>query len=144
DTKRSEDVRARLNVLSEMPHEWGEAVGAWHQMSEGMKVALDSGSAPDANDEYLLYQALIGAYSFDMDEHEAGDTWTAFCERIRGYMAKATKEAKVHTSWTNANEEYDESVSAFINALLRRDSDNAFLKAFLPFQRRVAYFGQWN
>ena len=144
DTKRSEDVRARLNVLSEMAREWGGVVGAWHHMNERLNVALDSGSAPDSNTEYLLYQALIGAYPFEMGEQEAGDRWTAFCERISRYMAKATKEAKVHTSWTNANEEYDQAVTDFVAALLRRDEENPFLTAFAPFQRRVAYFGQWN
>ncbi len=144
DTKRSEDVRARLNVLSEIAGEWGGVIREWQRMSERSKTALDSGSAPDANDEYLLYQSMIGAYPFDLDEHEDGDSWMAFCERISAYMAKATKEAKVRTSWTNANEEYDTAVADFIDALLRRDRENPFLKAFIPFQRRVAYFGQWN
>ncbi len=130
DTKRSGDVRARLNVLSEIPAEWGEMLNRWHEINAAHKT--------DANDEYLLYQALIGVLPTEIN---GADEWQIVCERVSAYMAKATKEAKVHTSWTNSDEAYDKSISDFVAALVE---DQTFLESFLPFQRRVAYFGRFN
>ncbi|MBE2267876.1 MAG: malto-oligosyltrehalose synthase [Anaerolinea sp.] len=131
DTKRGGDVRARINVLSEIPREWGDAVEGWRSLNAGYK--LDG--MPDANDEYLIYQTLIGACDVQEDLNTIRD-------RITGYMAKATKEAKVHTSWTNPDPDYDAAVSSFITAILAEGSP--FLEQFRPFQRRIAYFGRWN
>ncbi len=137
DTKRSADVRARLNVLSEMPQEWAQLLGRWRELNAAHKVA----GLPDANDEYLLYQALLGAFPLQVDG--AAD-WRVLGDRVAAYMAKATKEAKVHTSWTNADDAYDQAVRDFVAALLKHGKANPFIQVFLPFQRRVAYFGRFN
>ncbi len=137
DTKRSADVRARLNVLSEIPHEWAQSLSRWRELNAAHKIA----GQPDANDEYQLYQALLGAFPARMDG--AAD-WRAFGDRVAAYMAKATKEAKVHTSWTNADDGYDQAVRDFVAALLKHGKTNSFIQTFLPFQRRVAFFGRFN
>ena len=141
DTKRSEDVRARIDVLSELPWEWRSALGRWSRMNAGKKTLVDGEPAPDANDEYLLYQTLIGAWPF---EPMSAEEYARFRERIAGYMLKATKEAKVHTSWVNPNEEYDAAVRAFVERLLTDDPADPFLGDLLALQRRVAFFGQFN
>ena len=133
DTKRGEDVRARLNVLSELPNEWGAILQAWGRINAERKVMLNTGPAPSANDEYLLYQALLGTYLPDATED--------YADRIVAYMAKAIKEAKVNTSWLNPNEAYDNAVEAFVRGALESDE---FMAAFVPFQRRVAFFGRFN
>ena len=141
DTKRSEDVRARLNVLSEIPDQWREALKRWSAMNAAKKQVVDDEPAPSANDEYLLYQTLLGAWPFDGAEAEDEQTWHEFRERIRNYMAKATKEAKARTSWTNPDEEYDRAVAEFVDAVLQ---NRDFIRDFLPLQRQVAFFGGFN
>ncbi len=141
DTKRSEDVRARLNVLSERPDEWGEAVERWRGLNAQHKTMVDGAPAPDSNDEYLLYQSLLGALPVQMES--SGD-WADFKQRITDYMAKATHEAKVYTSWTNANEAYDKAVADFVSALLEGGTDNPFVQDFLPFARRLNSYGTYN
>src|SRR5262249_23202374 len=91
----------------------------------------------DANEEYLLYQTLVGAWPFE------GDT-AAFHERIRAYMLKAVRESKAHTSWLGPDEEYERVVLRFVDTLLDRRRPNAFLAAFQPFQARVAELGIYN
>jgi (1->4)-alpha-D-glucan 1-alpha-D-glucosylmutase len=120
DTKRSEDVRARINVLSEIPREWSIRVYRWAELNARFKTAHDSDSYPDANAEYLLYQTLVGAWPL---EGLTGGNHDAFVSRIQGYMEKATREAKAHTSWINPNEEYDETLRAFVEQILRPDAD---------------------
>ncbi len=141
DTKRSEDVRARINVLSEIPDEWRVVLGRWSRLNASKKTRVDGDSAPDRNEEYLLYQTLIGAWPGDMTSSEE---FAAFRERIAVYMQKATKEAKHHTSWVNPNEEYDAAVRNFVLRILPDDRKSPFLKDLLAFQRRVAFFGQFN
>jgi (1->4)-alpha-D-glucan 1-alpha-D-glucosylmutase len=101
DTKRSEDVRARLALLSEIPDPWADAVRRWASNNARHR----SGGVPDANTEYLLYQTLVGAWPIDL-------------ERICAYMEKAVKEAKVHTSWTAPNNAYERGLADFIAAVL--------------------------
>ena len=141
DTKRGEDVRARLNALSELAGEWQAALARWGRLNSSKKAVVEDQPAPDRNDEYLLYQTLLGAWP-------AGPPTAAglvpFAERIAQYMWKATKEAKVHTSWINANEEYDEAVRQFVHRLLPGTTDDQFLKDLLALQRRVAFFGYYN
>ena len=142
DTKRSEDVRARLNVLSEMPDRWQEALGRWRRLNAPRKTVVDGALAPDSNDEYLLYQALLGAWPCEPLTEEG---ITSFRERIAAYMHKATKEAKIHTSWVNANEEYDAAVRDFVFAALPdRAAGHPFLEDFLGLHRRVAWYGAFN
>ncbi|MGH7396869.1 MAG: malto-oligosyltrehalose synthase [Candidatus Rokuibacteriota bacterium] len=138
DTKRGEDVRARINVLSEVPAAWAAEVRRWRALARRFKVQVDGRAAPDANDEYLLYQTLVGAWPA-RDEDEPLATLTA---RLVAYMEKATKEAKRHTSWVNPSAAYDAAVRGFVTGVLA--PDGAFLATFLPFQRRVAAHGAVN
>ena len=140
DSKRSEDVRARINVLSEMPQEWATAVITWSELNAHAKTSVGGQPAPGRNDEYLLYQTLVGAWP---EGPLTAKELAAFRERIGSYMDKASKEAKVHTSWINPNEQYDAAVQSFVQHLLA-EGENPFLESFLPFQRRVAYYGRLN
>jgi len=142
DSKRSEDVRARINVLSELVEEWKTRLAAWSRFNRHKKRKLDDGTpVPGRNDEYLLYQTLIGAWPLEELDDNA---LMGFRERIQAYMLKAVREAKVHTSWINPNREYEEAVAQFVTALLSNPANNLFLSDFLPFQRRVSRFGQFN
>lgn len=141
DTKRSEDVRARINVLSEMPEDWRVALGRWSRLNAGKKTRVDGESAPDRNDEYLLYQTLIGAWP---PEVRTAAEFAEFRERIIAYMQKATKEAKTHTSWINPNAEYDAAVRDFVQRVLGDERKNPFLKDLQAFQQRIAFYGQFN
>jgi (1->4)-alpha-D-glucan 1-alpha-D-glucosylmutase len=136
DTKRGEDMRARLNVLSEMPDAWKAAVTRWRALNRRFRANLDGVEAPDPNDEYLLYQTLVGAWPF------TAESQAAFPERLRKYMVKAMREAKRQTSWINPNEPYEAAVLRFIDDVL--DRRRPFLQAFLPFQSRVAELGVYN
>ncbi len=138
DTKRGEDVRARINVLSEVPATWAAQVRTWRGIARRLKSQVDGRAAPDPDDEYLLYQTLVGAWPA-RDEDE---TLSALTGRLVAYMEKATKEAKRHTSWVNPNEAYDGAVRDFVRGLLA--ADGAFLRSFLPFQRLVAAHGAVN
>jgi (1->4)-alpha-D-glucan 1-alpha-D-glucosylmutase len=139
DTKRSEDVRARVNVLSEMPAEWGAAVRRWSELNARHRAEIGGAPAPDANEEYLIYQTLVGAWPPAADRADA-----AFADRIAAYTVKALHEAKVHTSWVNPDADYDAAVQAFVRAALDPDAGRAFLADFRPFQRRVAEVGAIN
>ncbi len=141
DTKRSEDVRARINVLSEIPREWGDRARAWARMNKKRKTVIDGVEAPDRNEEYLLYQTLLGAWPLEKIEGSAHDE---FVSRIRDYMIKASREAKVNTSWTNPNEAYELALTSFIEHLVRPGRGNRFLRDFLPFQQRVSRCGMFN
>jgi len=140
DTKRGEDVRARINVLSEIPGAWKAAVTKWRTMNRRYKTDIAGHLAPGANEEYLLYQTLIGAWPFDGD----GQAEPGFVDRIAAYMTKALREAKVHTSWLSPNETYEKAVSRFVEALLDSRRPNPFLQAFRPFAGRVAELGVYN
>src|SRR5206468_1780847 len=103
DSKRGEDVRTRIDVLSEMPAAWRLALRRFRQVNRRHRATVDGESAPSANDEYLLYQTLLGAWpNGAMDE--AG--LTQFRERIQAYMQKAVREAKARTSWVNPHPGY--------------------------------------
>jgi (1->4)-alpha-D-glucan 1-alpha-D-glucosylmutase len=141
DTKRSEDVRARLNVLSEMPREWERVIQHWQALNRDKKSTLEGLDVPDVNEEYLLYQTLVGTWPLQpMDETEHQH----FMTRMEHYMEKALKEAKLHTSWVNPNEAYDQAVKHFVREILRPEGDNQFLTDFQRFHRRVAEVGMWN
>jgi (1->4)-alpha-D-glucan 1-alpha-D-glucosylmutase len=147
DTKRSEDVRARINVLSEVPGEWAGRLERWRKMNAGKKMLVNGKPAPDPNDEYFFYQTLLGAWPPDASGQQLGfsaEGATRFSERIAAYMNKATKEAKVHTSWVNPHRDYDQAVRGFVLKVLGKEEQNAFLDDFLSFQRRIAYYGKFN
>jgi (1->4)-alpha-D-glucan 1-alpha-D-glucosylmutase len=137
DTKRSEDVRARINVLSELPREWRTALTRWTRLNGRKKVSVQGRVAPDRNEEYLLYQTLLGAWP-------SGDIDDEFVRRITEFMLKALKEAKVHTSWITPNTEYEEAVLQFVRAILDSADSSAFLDDFGQLQQKVAFFGVFN
>lgn len=141
DTKRGEDVRARLNVLSEMVDDWRRLVSRWARHNASHRTEVDGEPAPDRNDEYLFYQALVGAWPNGSAPNEVPED---LVPRLREYMNKATKEAKVHTSWINPNEDYDKAVARFVDRTLTGPRVGKFLAMFLPFQRRVAQLGMLN
>ncbi len=137
DTKRGEDVRARLNVLSELPAEWAARVLRWAELNRACKVEVEDGVvAPDPNEEYLLYQTLVGAWP--------GDPGGDFRPRVQQYMRKALAEAKVHTSWISPNAEYEAAVAAFVDRILDPAASAEFLADLAEFADRVAFFGRVN
>jgi (1->4)-alpha-D-glucan 1-alpha-D-glucosylmutase len=135
DSKRSEDVRARINVLSEMPHAWRECVARWREMNRRHKRAEE---IPISNDEYLLYQTLVGAWPARGEGEALPEN---FPERITAYMLKAVREAKEKTSWVNQNQEYESALTNFTQAVV---SSQEFRRAFVPFQRVISHFGMLN
>ena len=139
DTKRSEDVRARINLLSECPNEWDAAIQRWHTMNLGHKTEVDGAEAPSPNEEYLLYQTLVGAWPLDK-----GVDWHAFVDRIRQYLSKAMKEAKANTSWTNPSEDWEAAVDQFVSAVLDRQRSAEFLNDFEAFHEPLAVAGMHN
>lgn len=141
DTKRSEDIRARINVLSEIPNEWKACLSRWRKLNKKKTLLVDDQLVPDHNDEYLLYQNLLGAWPLEPMDQMAH---RAFKERIQCYMEKATKEAKVNTSWVNPNKAYDDAVRTFVDSILDDSQPNPFLDDFKVFQRRVGTYGIYN
>jgi (1->4)-alpha-D-glucan 1-alpha-D-glucosylmutase len=139
DTKLGEDVRARVSVLSQIPAEWRKHVARWTRINTGCRTAVQGTPAPDRNDEYRFYQVLVGVWP-----PGGGPPDTALVSRVRDYMMKAIKEAKVHTSWVNDNEAYDRATATFVERVLGGHSSARFLASFLPFQARVAQLGLAN
>jgi (1->4)-alpha-D-glucan 1-alpha-D-glucosylmutase len=141
DTKRSEDVRARIHVLSEAPQAWRQAVTRWHRWNRRHLAEVEGRPAPDRNDEYLLYQTLVGAWPL---LSPGPDEAAAFVARIQQYMLKAAKEAKLNTSWINPNEAYDEALKRFVAAILAPNAGNRFLADFAAFHPGIARLGMVN
>ncbi|MGZ5256495.1 MAG: malto-oligosyltrehalose synthase, partial [Burkholderiales bacterium] len=141
DNKRSEDVRARIDVLSEMPDEWRTLLRRWGRMNRSKKALVEARAAPSPNDEYLLYQTLLGTFAPEETDERV---LAKYCERIEAYMLKAVREAKVHTSWINPNQEYENAVSEFVRALLSPSNRNLFVKDLCVRSRTLAWFGMLN
>jgi (1->4)-alpha-D-glucan 1-alpha-D-glucosylmutase len=141
DTKLGEDVRTRLDVLSELVDEWGREVSRWMRLNRGNRRLVDGEPAPDRNDEYRFYQVLVGIWPPGHAEPVAPPHLVA---RVRDYMIKAIREAKLHTSWINDNQAYDEATAAFVEQTLAGPTSGRFLTALLPFARRVAAIGAGN
>ncbi len=141
DTKLGEDVRARINVLSEMPEKWGREVSRWMRLNRDHRTILEGEPAPDRNDEYRFYQALVGIWPPD---HAQPTAPPEIVERLQNYMIKAVKESKLHSSWINPNDDYERAVTAFIEHALCGTGGARFLAAFLPLQQRVARAGLLN
>ena len=146
DTKRGEDTRARINVLSELGGEWRERVERWAILNGRRKQEVDGIPAPSADDEYLLYQTLVGAWPVSW--HDAGDLdpveMADFRDRIVGYMLKAVREAKVESSWIDLRPGYEDALATFVTAILDVDHRNPFLDDFRAFHRGVALAGMVN
>lgn len=139
DTKMGEDVRGRINVLSEFPDDWGREVARWMRINRVHRSIVDGEPAPDRVDEYRLYQVLIGSW-----EPKASEPAATFIDRIRDYMVKAAREAKVHTSWLTPNQSYEDGLTSFISRILGAATGGKFLSAFLPFQQRIAMLAVTN
>lgn len=138
DTKRGEDVRARINVLSELPGEWRQNVRAWGKLNAARKKHIREMLSPDINDEYFLYQTVIGAMPFGESEHPQ------FLERIEDYVVKAVREAKVHTAWLQPDTEYEDAYVSFVESILTPTEANAFFRELRRFQAKIAHYGVFN
>jgi len=130
DTKRGEDVRMRLNVLPDLTNEWITGVKYWFNVNEQFK---DNGS-PDRNDEYFIYQTLIGIYPF----HEESN----LDERLTAYFTKALREAKRYSDWANPDESYESATIGFVQRIMQPGTD--FMKSFISIQKKVSDFGIIN
>jgi (1->4)-alpha-D-glucan 1-alpha-D-glucosylmutase len=140
DTKRGEDMRARLHVLSEAPHEWTDAFGRWQRMNQKFVREVDGEDAPGANEQYLIYQTLVGTWpTAPMNEQEGEQ----YCDRITQYMHKALREAKVHTSWMNPSEAFEAAVRDFVTDLLGKDGE-AFQRDLSAFVQQISDTGFVN
>jgi (1->4)-alpha-D-glucan 1-alpha-D-glucosylmutase len=144
DTKRGEDARARLAALSELPEAWAKRAGTWMAIAAPWKQRPGGREAPTRNEEYFLYQALLGSWPAELtgvDRLEPG-ALAGYRQRVEAYVVKALREAKEHTSWRHPNPEYEDAVLHFVRALLDGDRrSNRFLADFLPFQARIAVLG---
>ena len=139
DHKRGEDARARINILSEIPDDWRKAIRRWALLNRSKRSLVDGEHAPDRNDEYLFYQTLVAMWP-PANDMPLEDIKT----RMVRYMHKATKEAKIHTSWINPNNAYDKAVEKFIDKALKPSKSNRFLDSFVAFQKRVSRMGAIN
>ncbi|CAF0703702.1 malto-oligosyltrehalose synthase [Candidatus Methylacidithermus pantelleriae] len=135
DTKRGEDARARLNVLSELAEEWESHVWEWRRLNEPKKRDIGGVWAPDPNMEYFLYQSLVASFPWDLE------TLPSFRQRVSSFVVKACREAKTFSTWHNPHLSYEEACVGFATDILNPELSPEFWKSFLPFVRRVAHYG---
>ncbi len=145
DTKRGEDTRARLAVLSEMPDEWARQVEIWSRLLRARRGDVEGTAPPDRNDEYLLYQLLVGTWPVELlgSVPDAAGL-AAYAERIRAALTKSLREAKVHSTWAAPDSEYEAAMLGFADLALDPQRAGTFLANFIPFAERVAQFGAHN
>ncbi|HET9207315.1 MAG TPA: malto-oligosyltrehalose synthase, partial [Burkholderiaceae bacterium] len=141
DSKRSEDVRARIDVISEIPAAWRLTVRRWSRMNRRHKRLIDGASAPSRNDEYLLYQTLVGSLPGEAPDEAA---WTAYCERIEQVMLKSARESKARTSWIQQSIDYEAALSSFVHAALQPRDNNLFLSDLREMAGLFAWYGALN
>ena len=141
DSKRSEDMRARINVLSEIPREWRLRLRRWRDLNRSKKQTVEDVRVPTRNDEYLLYQTIIGVWPNEILDDSA---WFQFATRIEKYMLKAAREAKEYTSWANENPEYERALTTYVRSILERSEKNRFLADIAEFQRHISRIGLFN
>jgi (1->4)-alpha-D-glucan 1-alpha-D-glucosylmutase len=144
DTKRSEDVRARIVAISEIPELWRRSLQRWSTANHRWKRMVNDLEAPDANEEYLLYQILLGTWPTQANGEPEPLPAPDYIERIRTYMTKALKEAKINTSWIQPNEAWDAAMHDFIARILESSTRNKFLPAFLPAAKEIIRLGAIN
>src|SRR5213078_2804312 len=144
DTKRSEDVRARMLAISDMPELWQRSLQRWRTANRRWKRTINDAEAPDANEEYLLYQTLLGTWPIRASGEPEGVATAEYTERIQAYMAKALHEAKINTSWIQPNEEWDGAMREFVARILDPSPRNKFLPIFLPVAQEIARLGAIN
>jgi (1->4)-alpha-D-glucan 1-alpha-D-glucosylmutase len=138
DTNRSEDVRMRINVLSEDPEHWEACLKRWSAWNQSKKQWVNGMEVPGPNEEYFLYQTLIGAWPLSEEE------LPKFKARLQSYIIKAAREAKVHTRWIAPNSEHENGLTAFAAAILDESGDNEFINDFKKYQAHLAYCGALN
>lgn len=138
DNKRSEDVRARIDVLTEAPAAWRLQLRRWSRLNRSKKRKVEETPAPGRNDEYLLYQTLVGSFPGQ------GEDLGPYRERIQQYMLKAVREAKVESSWINPNTAYEAAVQAFVEDLLADTGRNLFLEDLRTTAAAIAWLGMLN
>ena len=150
DTKRGEDLRARIDALSELPEEWRRALLVMARRTEPLQREVDGRRAPDRNELILLFQTLLGAWPNPAPGADSlalpadGKELASLRERIQQYLTKASKEAKVNTSWLREDSDWEQAVTAFVEALFALPSRHAVWKSFLPLARRLAQIGMHN
>jgi len=144
DTKRSEDVRARMVAISEIPEIWRRSLSRWRTFNRRWKQAVEENEAPDSNEEYLLYQTLLGSWPLQPFREMSDELRGQYVTRIQQYMAKAMKEAKLNTSWVQPNDKRDSAVADFIARILDPSPRNRFLESFIPLAGDVARMGAIN
>jgi len=137
DTKRSEDVRARLNAVSEMPAEWEDHLKGWAKLNAPFKTTVNRHSVPDRSEEYFLYQTLLGVWPLD------SEGCASLLERVQAHIIKATREAMVHTRWTRPNQPHEDALLSFVSGILSKDNAD-FLADFRQFHKKIAYLGMIN
>jgi len=141
DTKRSEDVRARIDVLSEIPALWRQMIVRWQRMNRTRKREIEGKPAPGPNQEYLFYQILLGSWPIEELDDAA---LTAYRERVEAYMVKASREAKTRTSWSDISADYEDALVNFVRVTLERREGNLFLDDLISTQKRLLRFGLLN
>jgi (1->4)-alpha-D-glucan 1-alpha-D-glucosylmutase len=142
DTKWSEDLRARINVLSEMPAEWKARLDRWSQWNQPRKSEIGGRVAPSPNEEVLLYQSMLGIWPADakLDDIVRGE----LCNRLQQFILKAAREGKTHSSWVSPNEAHENAMRRFVCSILDDKSENPFLSDFSDFVERISPAGACN
>lgn len=135
DSKRGEDVRMRINYLSEIPVLWEQSTTKWREINKKFKKQKYGVEIPDSNDEYFFYQTLTGTWPINSDDY------TVYKKRMREYMLKAVREAKIHTAWIEYDKEYEQGILSFIDSATDEKFNVAFFESFIPFVKTVAEFG---
>ena len=145
DTKRGEDTRARLAVLSELPQDWAKQVEIWSRILRAGRGDVEGTAPPDPNDEYMFYQMLVGSWPVELlGPSPDAEGLAAYAERIKGALIKSLREAKAHSTWAAPNPAYEEAMLGLAGLALDPTRSAAFLGAFLPFAERVARLGAQN
>src|SRR4030095_11414755 len=144
DTKRSEEVRARMAAISEIPELWRRSLSRWRTFNRRWKRTVEENEAPDSNEEYLLYQTLLGSWAVQPFREMSNEARSDYIARVQQYMAKAMKEAKLNTSWVQPNDTWDSAVADFIARILDSSPRNRFLESFIPLAGEVARMGAIN
>jgi (1->4)-alpha-D-glucan 1-alpha-D-glucosylmutase len=138
DTKRAEDARARINVLSEIPRLWTRHLNRWARLNAGRRLVNGHHESPDRNEEIFFYQTLLGTWPL------SGDGMADLKERLQAYVVKATREAMVHTRWTLPNLEHEGALTSFVASVVEGGRNSPFIRDFARFQEKVAYYGMLN
>ncbi len=146
DTKRGEDTRARLAVLSECPEEWARQVEVWSRILRARQGDLAGTAPPDRNDEYMFYQLLVGTWPVELlgDARPDPEALGAYAERLKGALTKSMREAKVHSTWAAPDAAYEAAMLGFLELAFDPGRDGRFLDAFLPFVEGIARLGAHN